>query len=351
MARMTPHFRLARFARHSRFLTVAALAGCLPALLTGCRQADDEGPQGVKMGLVLADASSPYGQAIQRGANVVAQKHHVEIVLKDAKGNPQTQAAELESLQGGGVGVILLEPVDPAAMQASAKKVVDAKTYLVTLDRTIPNTDISTQVEFDPQLAGQLAADFCRFRLSSGGMVALLKGAGTPGEGERLKALRAYLKEKAPKIQVAGEVSATDAGAARTAAERLLASHPDLAALYADSDAYALAAVEAVRSHASGGPAPFVIGYGGGDAAVTELKKADSPLQLTLATVPMRLGRVSAQSGWNIVSNKAAASRAGLVVLPVTRETAGAYPGWAGDLPKKPDVPWPSELRLEGKRE
>ena len=324
------------------------MTACAAGLVAGCRHKDSEGgPEGVKMGLLLADASSPFGQAIRKGAEDVAQKRHFELIVKDAHGTAQSQATDLESLTAGGVSVVMVQPIKPDSLKAAAKKATDGKIYLVSLERKIPDVDVSTHVEFNPELAGQLAADYFGFHLKSGGKVAVLKGSGLPGEAERLKAFRDYLKEKYPSVQVVGEESAADADGAKAAAGKLHAAHADLNGVYADSDAFGLAAADALRS-ASG---VMVVCYGGGKEAAEAVTRGDSPLQMTLAMVPVHLGLISARSAWNIVSNKQAPSHAGLVVFPVTKENASQFKGWGEDLPKNPEIPWQSELRLEGKRE
>lgn len=330
-----------------RLCLALSLTACAAGLMSGCRHKESEGPEGVKMGLMLADATTPYGQAVVKGAQEVAGKRKFELIVKDAHGSAQAQATDLESLTTAGVSVVMIQPIKPDTLKSAAKKASDAKIYLVSLERKIPDADVSTHVEFNPELAGQLAADYFGSHLKAGGKVAVLKGAGTPGEAERLKAFRDYLKDKYPSVQLVGEESAADANSAKAAAGKIHGAHADLNGIYADSDAFGMAAADALRS-ASGA---MVVCYGGGQEAVNAVKSGNSPLQMTLAMVPVHLGVISARSGWSIVSNKPAPSHAGLVVFPVTKENAGQFKGWGEDLPKNPEIPWQSELHLEGKRE
>jgi ABC-type sugar transport system substrate-binding protein len=140
----------------------------------GCKGEKPKRGAGMKIGLALADASSPYDQGIRAGAESLAEDQGFELLIEDAKGSADEQAAALTRLQQNGAGAILVRPVDPAKLSAAAQKVREADTYLVTLDRNIPGADVSTFIEPNRELAGQLCAEYLGQQLKSVGRVAIL---------------------------------------------------------------------------------------------------------------------------------------------------------------------------------
>jgi fructose transport system substrate-binding protein len=317
----------------------------------GCRRRKGDGPQGVKIGLALADGS-PYAGAIRDHAQKLAKDREFELLVQDAGGKTSEQNRAIQQFLQQGASVVIVQPVDPAKLRPVLSRTgrPGGSVYFVTLERTVPDADIASFVEFDQELAGNLAADYLGHRLPAGGSVATITGPDTPDQEKRLGAFRAYLKQKHGNITVVGEASARYDADQEPAVQRLLKAHPDLGAIYALTDPLALAAAARIRA-APGARKPLVVGYGGLPQAIEELKKPDSPLAMTVTTFPQQLGLVGARQAWRIVSNKQAWTRVTLPVLPVTRDNAGTYPGWKQEVPRVLTVPWPSELKLEMARE
>jgi ABC-type sugar transport system substrate-binding protein len=331
----------------------------LPALLlgaaAGCREKQLDGPEGVKIGLALADGASPYQQAIHEAALSAAKQHKAELLVQDARGRASEQTRAIEQFLQQEASVIIVSPVDPEKLRPVIEKANQAKVYVVALEQTVPDADISAFIEFNQELAGQAAADYLGYRLKSGGKAAVIRDPAAPGEGERLKAFRAYLEKKHPSIQVVDQVDVRDATDGRAAAERLLRTRSNLNAIVALTDPLALAAAEAVRaSGSSGADGCFVVGYGGAFGVMEELKKPDSPLAMVLGTFPQALGQRSERLAYHIVSNKQTPARVALPVLPVTRDNLARYAGWNGRIPRGQDltIPWhPTDLSLETEKE
>ncbi|HTE17591.1 MAG TPA: sugar ABC transporter substrate-binding protein [Armatimonadota bacterium] len=341
----------------SRPLLALFLAGVI-GVAGGCKkkEKDPAGPLGVKIGLVLPDAGDPFYKAVQAAAQEEAKdpERSFELLVQDAKGKASEQARGVEQLVQQGANVILVSPIDVQKLRPALQKANNAKVYLVMLEASAPDVDVSTTVEFNQELVGELCADYLAQRLKSGGRVGIIGSGKAPGEPQRLQAFKEYLRRKQPSIQVVDEVAADSEAGQRAAVENLLKANPNLSAVYTLTDEIAMLATGVIRARAGGGAAsgaPFVVSYGGLPRAVEELQKPGSPLAMTVAALPQRLGARSARIAWRIAANKPTPSHVGLPLLPVTKDNYGTFPGWEGQVPASITIPWTSELELKEKRE
>jgi ribose transport system substrate-binding protein len=322
-----------------QFLTLLTIA----AAGTGCEK-KNEGARGFKIGYCFADLGAPYEKAMLHGAEEFAKENEFTILTRDAKGSAEEQARQVTEVVGQGITVVVIHPVDPTKLSAGLQKARDAGIYIVMLERTAPKEEIASLVDFNQELAGQLAADYLGQKLGGKGSVAILR-SGETGEGERVNAFRKYLQEQGKSIAVASEETATGEG--RAAADRLLKAHPTLSAIYATNDALARAAAEAI---AASGSKAMVVCYGSEPETVDQIRKG-GPLTMVTAGMPQQLGMAGARTAWRITSNEAMSPHLSMPVLPVVRENLDDYPGWEKKLPKTLEMPWQSDLDLKPKRE
>lgn len=321
--------------------------GAVLVVGAGCKKGKDEvAMSGVKVGLVVPDASSPYYQALHKGVNRIAADRGYEVLLGDGKGSADSQASELEKLVEQGVHAVIVSPVDAKKLKPAIEAVISRGSYVVLLERELEDADVSATVVFNHELAGQLLADFLGSQLQSGGTVLVLTGGGTPGEKKRLQSFKKHLSEKLPSIKVVGEETiGTGTKAESTVARLLSGKKPDVvAAMNPDAGAAAAAAIGTAGK-------PFVVTYGGRQSLVDALKTSDSPIRLVVEPLPHWLGDRSGKLAWRIVSNKPTPARVDLPLQPVTRDNLDTYLGWDGALPTNMVTPWPSDLSLEAKRE
>lgn len=331
----------------NRRLVLYGIAGLLTAA-SGCKKKDgDVVLSGIKVGLLVPDASSPYYQAVHRGVSRIAADRGYEVLLEDGAGSAATQAEALERLVEQGASAIIASPVDAKELQTPIEDAISKGAYVVLLEREVEGPDVSATVVFNHTLAGELLADYLGSQLQSGGPVLVLTGGGTPGEKKRLQAFKRHLSEKLPAVKVAAEESLPEDADGEAVVTRLLTRHKPAAVVAMNADAGAAAAA------AIGGGAgkPFVATYGGRESLIEALKTSDSPVRLVVEPLPQWLGDRSAKLAWRIVSNKPTPTSVELPLQPVTRENLDTYHGWDGVIPANMVTPWPSDLSLEAKRE
>lgn len=332
-----------------------ALATLLAASLAGAAAGCHKRPgEGAKIGLVLADAVTARSQGLRDAAQLVAKRNDFDLVVQDGRGDAGLQEQAVTQLLEQKVPAMAIEPVEPDRLKELVQRVGQAGGAVVMMDRGPAGVPTAGLVQFNEALAGQLCADYLRFRLKDGGKVAIIKGPAYPGQQERLHAFRQYLN-RYPKLRPLPEESARD-GSDRASVDLVLAANPDLKAVFTLDDPVALLAVQSIRvrqewkGSAAGSGGPVVVSCGGTPEAVAELQKADSPLALTVAAIPQVLGRRAVLLAWRHAARKPAPSRVLLPPLPVTKENAKEVAGWQAQFPKTFQVPWQSDLKVEVER-
>jgi ribose transport system substrate-binding protein len=327
-----------------RSLALLAVAGLL-VVAGGCKPSKRSGPTGVKVGLSLADASTPYAQALRKSAETFAKKRGFELIVEDAQNKASEQTRAVEQFLQKNVNAIIIRPVDAKKIGETLKKASSSNVYVVAVDENIPDADVASFVEPNQELAGKLCADYLGSQLTSGGEVAIVGAEGSGDEKVRTDAFKEYLKEKHAGVRVVTTVKAgADEASQRSAVEKLLKSHPSLGGIFTLSDQTALVAVEAVKA---AGLKTRIVSYGGLPQAVDELKKSGSPLEMIVATFPQDVGKQAARGAWRIISNKQQEDHVALRILPLTQSNSGSYPGWDGEVPRSLSIPWKSDLSLE----
>src|SRR5690348_81400 len=108
--------------RRSLFLIL--FAALLLVAMTGCKKKKQgsDVPKGTKVGLVLPDGSQPYYQAIQRWAEELAEEKGYALIVQDAGGKASEQVRGIEELLQQDVSVIIVSPLDRAAIRPALQK-------------------------------------------------------------------------------------------------------------------------------------------------------------------------------------------------------------------------------------
>lgn len=248
---------------------------------------------GMTVGFSQSQSEQDGFRAAETGSiKAEAQELGVRLLYANADGSQPRQLADLDRMIGQGARALIVAPVaaaglQPALMQAAARGIP-----VVTLDRQIAATfcrDFLTLVGSDFYRQGARAAEALAKATKGKVYVAVLQGAaGDPATGPRTDGFGKEAK-KHPRIHPVAQHGGDGSGAdAQAALRQLLAAHPEINAVYAQSDAMALGAIAAV--HETGGEPGrdvTVVSIGGSRAVVQAV--ADGHVQADVQT-DARLG-------------------------------------------------------------
>ncbi|MGH7122476.1 MAG: ABC transporter substrate-binding protein [Acetobacteraceae bacterium] len=226
---------------------------------------------------VVADSADPFYLTMKCGAMKAAEEMNVNLSWQGSTSvdyAPEMSvlhAVELKKPEG-----IVLAPFSPIAFIAPVKALMAAGTPVVTVDGNLAEKVELENIHTNNSGAGASAADMLGEALHGKGTVGVITfQPGIPVEVARVNGFVEEMHKKFPGVKVLPtQYGGADAGKSATITSGLLASHPDIAGIYATDTNDAEGAASAVR--AAGDSAKVkVVAY---DAAPEEVKALRSGL-------------------------------------------------------------------------
>ena len=154
-----------------------------------------------------------------------------EVTVVDCDENANTQIDQIENFITSGVDVIIVQPVDPDALEDICKEAIDQGIAVVCWDEEMENSSFNWVIEnYDlGKEIGSQAADWINEKFENGECeVAVLGYPQTPILLERENGILDALKEKAPNATVVANQPAIDTTEGLNAMETILQANPDV---------------------------------------------------------------------------------------------------------------------------
>lgn len=231
------------------------LAVCLAVLLTvGCgnsgqgnqKQASSEKREQV-IGMSLPAADHGWTGAIAKNAEDEAKALGVKYKILAAD-NPNKQVSDIESLIAQKVSVIIMNPVDSAALTPIAKKVKEANIPLIIFDREIESGDYTLLIKGDNKGVGINAAKYIAEKLGGKGNVVDIQGVPCSVTTLRTEGFEETIKASYSGINiVASQPGDFQKEKAYSVAQNILQAQPKIDAIYTQDDEMALGVLKAIQ--------------------------------------------------------------------------------------------------------
>ncbi len=237
--------------------------------------------------VLAVTANTAFFAQVAAGAREVAAAEGVELIVVDAGEDPELQAQQLDIAARMGVDGVIVNPVDEGDPAAAVEPIIEADIPLVALDRAIEGAPVDSYVASDNVDGGRQAAQALARLVDYDGLIVHLQGtAAASTSRERGQGFDEGLQDF-PGVSVVARQSAdfTRDEALRVTTD-ILQAYPEVVGIFADNDAMALGAVEALRGRAGAGVQ--VIGFNGttpGRGAVVS-----GTMAATVAVQPEELG-------------------------------------------------------------
>lgn len=288
---------------------VGAMASVL--LLTGCgatgleggdtgkdKSVDKKEASELKVGVSLSTLNNPFFVSVRDGVDELAKSEGIETVVSDAQNDSAKQSNDVDDLIQQKVDVILVNPVDSAAIQPAVEAANQANIPVIALDRSSDGGDILTLVASDNVKGGEMAAEFIVEKIGEKGKVVQLEG--TPGASATRERGEGFTNIAKAKLDVLESQSADfDRAKGLTVMENMMQSTKGIQAVFAQNDEMALGAIEALQG-AKGDM--IIIGFDGNDDGVKAVK--EGKLDGTVAQQPKEMGKLALQAAIDYYAGK-----------------------------------------------
>lgn len=261
-----------------RELLFAALAGC----------GRDSTPL---IGVVPKATSHLFFVSIHRGVDQAARDFGVRVEWNGPREETEhtRQIQIVDAMVARRVDALAISATDERALAAPVERAIAAGIPVTVFDSGVNVDAYVSFIATDNHAAGCEAARLLAGLVGKRGDIAMLmhKPGGT-STNLREQGFAETLAREFPALRLAAhQYGMSDAARARAAAENILTAHPDLAGLFASSEASSLGAIQAIRSRGLAGKVKLVT-FDTSDAHVAALR--DGTIDVMLVQDAFRLG-------------------------------------------------------------
>jgi ribose transport system substrate-binding protein len=228
----------------------------------------------LKIGISLPSATHGWMGALidsaEKQAKELKKSDGIEYVMTNAA-DPNKQANDVDDLIAQDVDVIVMLPIESAALSPVGQKIKDAGIPLVIVDRELENDAATVVVKGDNEGIGVNAGKYFVEKLNGKGKVVEITGPPSSVTEQR----GAGFKEAMENSDI--EIIASQSGDFSTeksleVMQNILQAHPEIDAVFTQDDGMALGVLQAIKE-AGRKDIQFVTGAGGGKAVFEDMKK------------------------------------------------------------------------------
>lgn len=272
--------------------------------------------------LSVSSLHNPFFRELRSGARQAADASGVRLRVVDAGNSLDRQAKQVRRAVNHGSDAVLVNPVDSLAADTALRPVLRTEVPVVAVDRRLPGADVESTVVSDDADGAMQAAEAVAEAVDGPGQVIHLQGV--PHTSSSISRGRGF--EQAIGYHDELDVVATqpayyDRGAARTVTSQLLRAYPHVKAIFAENDAMALGAIDALGERA--GTDVKVVGYDGIPEALRAIQAGT--MDATVAQKPEQMGRSALEQAVTAIDGGLVAPHVPVGVELVTGGNVGDY--------------------------
>lgn len=284
-------------------LVVACLLGAALVSVSGCgssekKEAAPSGEKTVTIGFAVSTQNNPFFVTMAKSVEEAAANAKIDVKIVDAQNDPAKQSNDVTDLIESKVDVLIINPVDSAAISNSVIAANKAKIPVITIDRSADKGDIVAHIASNNVKGGEMAAEYIVKKLGEQAPVAELEGI--PGASATRERGEGFHKVADQKLKVLAKQSADfDRTKGLTVTENMLQANPDIKAIFAQNDEMALGAIGAAKS---AGKQILVIGFDGTADGVKAVQDGD--MAATIAQQPDKMGEIAVEIAQKIAKGE-----------------------------------------------
>jgi ribose transport system substrate-binding protein len=310
--------------KHNKLFASVALA--IGIGMTGAAHAADK--QLKSIGITVGSLGNPYFVTIAKGAEAKAKaiNPNAKVTAVSSDYDMNKQFTQIDNFISAHVDMILLNAVDPKAIEPAVKKAQKAGIVVVAVDVAAAGADATVQT--NNVQAGEISCDFLAKKLNGKGNVVIENGPQVSAVIDRVNGCKSVLA-KNPGIKVLSDDQ--DAKGSReggmNAMQGYLTRFPKLDGVFAINDPQAIGTdLAAKQLHRNN----VVITSVDGAPDIESALKTDTMVQASASQDPWSMAQQAVSVGYDIMNGKKPSNPT--ILLPstlVTRENVGAYKGWS----------------------
>ncbi len=300
------------------------LAGAALALATSVANAKEL----KSVGITLGSLGNPFFVTLAKGAEAKAKEinPNVRVTSVSADYDLNKQFTQIDNFIASGVDLILLNAVDPKAIEPAVKKAQAAGIVVMAVDVAAAGADATVQT--NNVQAGEIACQYIVDKLGGKGDVIIQNGPQVSAVIDRVNGCKAVF-EKAPGINILS--SDQDGKGSREGGLNVMQGHltrfPKIDAVFAINDPQAIGTDLAAKQLNRKG---IIITSVDGAPDIEAALKGDTMIEASASQDPYAMAQLAVEVGYGIMNGKKPEQP--MVLMPstlVTRDNVKDYKGWS----------------------
>ncbi len=267
--------------RTSAYLTFAALALAVPALVGSGAPASAAGSKGGLISIIVNDPSNPYWLTEGKVASAEAQKLGYKANVGASKGDTNTESNLIDTAITNKSVAIILDPANASGSIGAVKKAIAAKIPVILVNAEINQEGLAKAqlVSNNAQGAALGAQQWVKSVGQKGNYVELLGAPSDNNAATRSNGYETVLSQIDGLKKTDSEVANWNRTQGHDKMQSMLQAHPDIVGVISGNDEMALGAIAALKT-AGKLSSVKVGGFDGSPDAVAAIKAGD--LQYTV---------------------------------------------------------------------
>lgn len=284
-----------------KLFTILMMALVVIGLVAGCGSDSKKDGGDQKQGTIgfsVSTQNNPFFVSLKKGVEEQAKTMGLKVKIVDAQNDPAKQANDISDLLESGVTVLIVNPVDSAAISTSVEAANNKKIPVITVDRSADKGTVVSHIASDNVKGGEMAAKLIADKMGNGAKVAELEGIpGASATRERGQGFH-NIADKMLTV-VTKQTAEFDRTKGLNVATNMLQANPDVVAIFAHNDEMALGAIQAAKS---AGKQIFIVGFDGTEDAQKAIQ--DGTMAATIAQQPELMGKLAVETAAKVVKGE-----------------------------------------------
>lgn len=279
-----------------KLLALVAMAVLVISLVAGCGSNSDSKKSDKKtIGFSVSTLNNPFFVDLKKGVEEKAKALGMNIKIVDAQNDPAKQANDIADLLESGVSVLIVNPVDSAAISTSVEAANKKNIPVITLDRSADKGTVVAHIASDNVKGGEMAAQLIADKVGKNTATGELEGI--PGASATRERGQGFHNVADKNLNVVAKQSADfDRTKGLNVASNMLQAHPEIKAIFAHNDEMALGAIQAAKS---AGKQIFIVGFDG--TADAQKAVQDGTMAATIAQQPELMGQIAVETAEKVM--------------------------------------------------
>jgi len=229
----------------------------------------------LKIGISLPSATHGWMGALidsaEKQAKELKESDGIEYVMTNAT-DPNKQANDVDDLIAQDVDVIVMLPIESAALTPVGQKIKDAGIPLVIVDRELENDAATVVVKGDNEGIGVNAGKYFVEKLNGKGKVVEITGPPSSVTEQRGSGFKEAMESSGGIDVIASQSGDFSTEKSLEVMQNILQAHPHIDAVFTQDDGMALGVLQAIKE-AGRKDIKFITGAGGGKAVFDNMKE------------------------------------------------------------------------------